>query len=64
MEFLFNFENIKIICVLLILILNKNKIKIKYYLINMLFVILETFYFINNNFLKKESLIVELLKLI
>jgi hypothetical protein len=61
---LLNFENLKTIRTLSILILNKSRDKIKRRLIDVLLVAFETLHLINNNFLKKESLIAKLLKLI
>jgi hypothetical protein len=61
---LFDFENIKTIRILSILILNKSKNKIKRHLIDVLFVAFETLHLINNDFLKEESLIAKLLKLV
>jgi len=63
-ESLLDFENLKTIRASSILILNKSKNKIKRRLIDVLLVALETLHLINDNLLKKESLIVELLKLV
>jgi len=63
-ESLFDFENLKTIRVSSILILNRSRNEIKRRLIDVLLVALETLHLINDDLLKEEPLIVELLKLV
>jgi len=63
-ESLLNFANLKTIRTSSILILNRSRNKIKRRLIDVLLVAFETLYLINNDLFEKESLIVELLRLV
>lgn len=63
-ESLLDFKNLKTIRISSILILNKSKNEIKRRLIDVLLVVLETLYLINDDFSRKESLIAKLLELV